>query len=229
MTQADTTPTPSTPRRRNPAATKEKLIRSALELFTTVGFHGSTTPQIASNANVAEGTIYRHFSGKSHMFNEIYRGTVRLYARIFNDTDEMANCRKRLETIARHWFALARRDAHIAMLVFVMPVNRLLDEESRTLRAGFKGRLGKIMASGKSDGMVRPGSAEVWADVWLQLISLAVDRITAGGWGPDDDYVGQVIDAAWKAVCSDIPVQRPLTSAPLAHKAPSGSYKMRQS
>ena len=53
-------PTP----RRDGEATRQRLLRAALELFTTTGFRATTTPQIAERAGVDEGTIYRHFSSK---------------------------------------------------------------------------------------------------------------------------------------------------------------------
>ena len=49
---------------RDSKATRERLLRAALDLFTTDGFQGTTTPTLASRAGIAEGTIYRHFASK---------------------------------------------------------------------------------------------------------------------------------------------------------------------
>ena len=59
--------------RRDGEATRQRLLRAALELFTTTGFQATTTPAIAERAGVAEGTIYRHFPGKEQLLNEVYR------------------------------------------------------------------------------------------------------------------------------------------------------------
>ena len=69
--------TSSQPTRRDGEATRQRLLRAALELYTTVGFRATTTPAIAARAGVAEGTIYRHFSGKEHLLNEVFRGAQR--------------------------------------------------------------------------------------------------------------------------------------------------------
>ena len=66
-------PTP----RRDGEATRQRLLRAALELFTTTGFRATTTPQIAERAGVAEGTIYRHFSSKEQLLNDVYRAAPR--------------------------------------------------------------------------------------------------------------------------------------------------------
>src|SRR5690242_5957544 len=65
-------PTPPPPKR-DGAATRQKLLRAALELFTTIGFRATTTPEIALRAEVAEGTIYRHFSGNEELLLAAYR------------------------------------------------------------------------------------------------------------------------------------------------------------
>jgi AcrR family transcriptional regulator len=74
--------------RRNGEATRQKLLRAALELYTTAGFRGTTTPEIALRAGVAEGTIYRHFSGKEELLNEVYRGAHRWALNVITDSED---------------------------------------------------------------------------------------------------------------------------------------------
>ncbi len=50
MSSAETS---TKPRRRDPKNTRERLVRAALDLFTTQGYHASTTPQVARRAGVA--------------------------------------------------------------------------------------------------------------------------------------------------------------------------------
>ena len=75
------------PPRRDGEATRQRLLRAALELYTTVGFRATTTPAIAARAGVAEGTIYRHFSGKEHLLNEVFRGAQRWGTTIVKETE----------------------------------------------------------------------------------------------------------------------------------------------
>src|SRR5207245_677956 len=67
--------------------TRQRLIRAALELFTTTGYHFTTTPLIARKAGVAEGTIYRHFDSKQHLLNELYRAAGRWAVRVVKEAD----------------------------------------------------------------------------------------------------------------------------------------------
>src|SRR5690242_4694060 len=78
---------PATPPKRDGEATRARLIRSGLQLFTTVGFRATTTTAIAESAGVAEGTIYRHFSGKEHLLNEVYRMAQQWAGKLVKDLD----------------------------------------------------------------------------------------------------------------------------------------------
>jgi AcrR family transcriptional regulator len=51
--------------------TKNKILEAGLTLFSTKGYLGSTTREIAKKAGVAEVTLFRHFSSKEILFEEI--------------------------------------------------------------------------------------------------------------------------------------------------------------
>ena len=53
------------------------------------------------------------------------------------------------------------------------------------------------LASAKAGGEVRPGPADLWADIWLQLITLLLERVANKEWQPDQGAVRQVIESAW--------------------------------
>jgi len=178
-------------------------MRAALDLFTTLGYHGSTTPQIAARAGIAEGTIYRHFPGKQHLLNEVYRAAVLLFTRLLRDTPREARCRERLERIAAGWRDLAAREPGAVRLVFVARVRNLLDQKSRDAWTELRSELETIIASGKSAGHVRPGPVDVWADIWLQLVALMLERVANKDWEPEQSGPAQVIECAWVAMRAD--------------------------
>jgi AcrR family transcriptional regulator len=197
----DQTAPPDVPaRKRNPRQTRDRLVRAALDLFTTRGYHETTTPLIASRAGVAEGTIYRHFASKDELLNEIFRAGVRLFATAVREADPRTNCRERLALIARRWRDAAAREPAVAKLVFSDAFAALVDEKSRTAARELRSELEKVIAAGKAAAEVRPGSAELWGEVWLRLVLLALERIARGAWKADDPAVQQVFDAAWDAI-----------------------------
>lgn len=52
--------------------TKAEILRAAQELFVRQGYHGTSMRQIASQAGIALGGIYNHFSGKEAIFRELF-------------------------------------------------------------------------------------------------------------------------------------------------------------
>lgn len=196
-------PSPAAPRR-NGEATRQKLHRAALELYTTVGFRGTTTPMIAEKAGVAEGTIYRHFTGKDHLLNEIYRGAQRWATRQLKEMEPEKSLRpaERLVRFARTLAELAERDAAVVRMLFYPLDDPHLDEKSRESQRELRDALQQLVAMGKSDGIVRAGPAELWASVWFALVEFVVGRIAAREWTADHPQVTMALEAAWDAIAA---------------------------
>ena len=197
------------PRRRDAKGTRERLARAALDLFTTQGYHASTTPQIAAKAGVAEGTIYRHFSSKEHLLNEIYRTAVRLLIKAIRDTRPQLSCRERLEQIGLAWRDLSAKEPAMVRLVFVSRIGALLDDKSREVQKEMREELERLVASGKAAGDVRPGPVDLWTEVWLRLAILILERVASKEWGADHTGPRQVLESAWDAIRA----QRPVSAA----------------
>ena len=50
--------------------TRDKILESALRLFSREGYLGATTRKIAGEAGIAEVTLFRYFSSKEKLFEE---------------------------------------------------------------------------------------------------------------------------------------------------------------
>ena len=194
--------TTTQPTRRDGEATRQRLLRAALELYTTVGFRATTTPAIAARAGVAEGTIYRHFSGKEHLLNEVFRGAQRWGATIVKEgrTGEggagppPADRPTLIETAAR--------DAAQTRMLLRRRDEQHLDEQSRESEREFRDALQHVVAAGRIDGAVRPGrrssgrtSGWRW---WRSSPSGSARRVGARTAPP----VTMALDAAWDAIAA---------------------------
>jgi len=187
--------------RRNGEATRQKLLRAALELYTTTGFRGTTTPEIALRAGVAEGTIYRHFSGKEDLLNEVYRGAHRWALDVITESedDRLGKAPERLQRIAHRLLEAARQDPPASRMVLQFSEERHLDETSRGVAREVREALRQVVAAGKSDGLVRAGPAELWAGVWLAVVAFAAERVGTDEWAPNHPHAAQAVQAAWDA------------------------------
>jgi AcrR family transcriptional regulator len=190
--------------RRDAEATRRRLIAAALELFTTTGFRATTTPMLAERAGIAEGTIYRHFTGKDELLNAAYRQVQERATAIVKEieADRTLPVRDRLLGIARRMLEEAARDGAAMRMLLQTRDERHLDEQSRESGRQFRAGLQQVMASGKSDGVVRAGPAELWAAVWLAIVTFAVERVVAGEWTPEHPQAALALEAAWDAITS---------------------------
>jgi TetR/AcrR family transcriptional regulator, repressor of fatR-cypB operon len=191
-----------TPSRRDGEATRQRLLRSALELYTTIGFRGTTTPAIAARAGVAEGTIYRHFSGKEHLLNEVYRDAQRWGTAAVREPEAERTLRapEHLQQIARRLLDAAAHDPAIVRMLLRARDEQHLDERSREASREFREALQQVVEGGKSDTLVRQGPAELWTEVWLTLVTFATERVGAQEWMPDGSQVAMILQAAWDAI-----------------------------
>jgi len=185
----------------SPAAdlTHQRLIRAALELFSSRGYHDTTTAQIAKKAGVAEGTIYRHFPSKQQLLNELYRAALRWATKTVDDAAG-ATPRDRLALVAQGLIEGAVRDPAVVKLGLLERHDTVLDDESRRTAREFRMGLERVIAQGKAEGAVRAGAVDVWAAVWLSVVSHALERLVAKEWKPADAAVGLVIEGAWEAI-----------------------------
>ncbi len=53
--------------------TRDRILDAGLKLFSTKGYLGATTKEIAKTAGVAELTLFRHFTSKEGLFEEVLK------------------------------------------------------------------------------------------------------------------------------------------------------------
>ena len=173
--------------------TRQRLVRAALELFTAQGYHVTTTPLIAKKAGVAEGTIYRHFASKQHLLNELYRAAARWGRRLVKEADALnVGPREKLAELGRSLVAGASREPAVARL-FLIPASELQQA------------VAALVAQAKAEGSVKPGAADIWAAVWLSVVTLAIDRVSARDWPQTHAGVKLAFAGAWDAIAAPPP------------------------
>lgn len=58
--------------RKSTEETRTSILKSAMEVFLEAGYQEASMRKIAERAGITAGAIYKHFSGKEEMFDEIF-------------------------------------------------------------------------------------------------------------------------------------------------------------
>lgn len=74
------------------ANTRDRILKAALRLFARQGYDGTTTKDLATAANVAEGTLFRYFANKKAILIEVATsGWVDILTDLLTELSEMAS------------------------------------------------------------------------------------------------------------------------------------------
>jgi AcrR family transcriptional regulator len=146
-------------------------VRAALELFTGQGYRGTTTPEIAERAGVAEATIYRHFTGKEALLNAACLDAFAWGRELVlgESRGPGGDAREALERVGRQLVERAAHDPALVRMLLRPAETPLHEERTRQAHREFQAALHQVVAGGKQQGRVRAGSAELWASLWLAL------------------------------------------------------------
>ncbi len=74
------------------AETQARILKAARKLFARRGYDGTTTKDLAQEAGVAEGTIFRHFENKKAILVEVVtQGWIEILTDLLTELSEMAS------------------------------------------------------------------------------------------------------------------------------------------
>ena len=109
--------------RRLPASERRRLILlAAIRVFARSGFHGSTTKEIAAEAEVAEALLYRYFPSKQALFLEAMSISAQ---RLISAIEEIFTRNERspagaITELLAVYRTMVERHADFAKMVFVI-------------------------------------------------------------------------------------------------------------
>lgn len=137
------------------AETRARIVAAARELIARGGYVAASVAAVADRADVAVGTVYRHFHSKSALFAEVFREAARHEADAMREALEAnpdAPASERLgagfETFARR----ALRGRRLAWALLAEPVDPAIEAERLRLRRDYRDMVATVIADGVSRG-----------------------------------------------------------------------------
>jgi AcrR family transcriptional regulator len=152
-------PTERTEARR--AATRDRILGSAIDQLADGGYASASVQAIATRAEVATGTVYRHFPSKSDLFAEAFRHAsareLAVVAEVAADDERPARERMAaaVEAFARRALASPTR----AYALLAEPVDPAVEAERLTFRRGYRDVFARTIEGGIAAGELPPQDA----------------------------------------------------------------------
>lgn len=146
------------PARGNVADKREAILRSATRVFAEKGFFNSKVADIASAANVADGTVYLYFKGKDDILHSIFdRAMAEFIAEGKRELADMDDPVERIRRIARlHLERLgADREMAVVFQVELRGSTKFMEEFSAAGFAEYLDLIRKTIEDGQTQGMFR--------------------------------------------------------------------------
>jgi AcrR family transcriptional regulator len=156
-------PTEKTEARRR--ATRERIVAAALDQLADGGYASASVQQIAARANIATGTVYRHFPSKSQLFAEVFRrASAREFAVVTHEAaDEGRPARERLAAAAEAFARRALAEPTRAYALLAEPVDPAVEAERLTFRRGYQEAFAHTIEQGIETGELPPQDAHTVA------------------------------------------------------------------
>src|ERR1044071_9952993 len=132
------------------------IMRTAIHLFVKKGIDGTTIKDIAKEAKVAEGALYRHFKSKDdlawHLFStHLNQFTADLMAKVYPEP----TAEKRIRKFVEESFAAYEQDPELYSYLILQEHSELEKYTQSYMHPGHV--LMKIIEDGQKSGEIRAG------------------------------------------------------------------------
>ena len=139
---------------------REAILRAAVKVFARNGYFNSKVSDIASEAGIADGTVYLYFKSKEEVLHSVFdRAMEEFISEGKSELEGIDGADEKLRRIARlHLEKLgADRDAAIVFQVELRGSTKFMEEFSATGFASYLDLIRQIFIEGQHQGLFSQG------------------------------------------------------------------------
>src|ERR687893_1852841 len=196
-------PTERTEARR--AATRERIVAAALDQVAGGGYASAGVQAVAARAEIAVGTVYRHFPSKGDLFAEAFRRASQRELDVVVEVSR-SDGRPPRERVAAAVEAFARRALAGPVLAYALlaePVDPAVEAERLRFRIGYRDAFARVLEDGVRDGELRPhDSGTVAAALVGALAESLVGPLSTANGGSREALIATLVQFCQEAVPS---------------------------
>ena len=178
------------------------ILRAALQLFSERGFSGTTVPEIAVQAKVGAGTIYRYFASKDELVNVLFQECMRDLAEALklDEGQAAAAVRDRFRYFVTSMFRFALQKERVLAFIDAHSGAEVLDSESRRCFEDFLDVIRSVLDEGKAKGEIAPLPSDALIAIVYGSIVKLVHAMKSGKVETSPELIADAELCCWNAI-----------------------------
>ncbi|MCP2727711.1 TetR/AcrR family transcriptional regulator [Limnofasciculus baicalensis] len=155
--------------------TKCRILQTAQRLFARQGYNATTTRDLAAEAGVAEGTLFRHFENKKAILIELAtQGWVEILTDLLTELSEMGSYKAVAQVMRRRMMRI-RENADMMKVCFMEAQFHpdLRDRIQSEVIAKMSDVAEAFFQTAMDNGIYRPMNPKIVAQVFLGMFAVA--------------------------------------------------------
>ena len=155
--------------------TRTRILKSALRLFARQGYDGTTTRDLALAAQVAEGTLFRHFANKKAILVEVATsGWVEILTDLLTELSEMANYKAIAQVMRRRMLNMQKNSDMLRVCFMEAQLHPDLRDRIQSEVIGKMTDVAEaFFQTAMERGIYRPMNPKIVAQVFLGMFAIA--------------------------------------------------------
>jgi AcrR family transcriptional regulator len=140
------------------AEVRERIVTAARELIAHGGYAEAQVAAVAERAQVATGTVYRHFPSKADLFAEVFRNASQheVDAVVAAAADARSSASERIDRAVETFARRALRGRRLAWALIAEPVDPAVEAERLVFRRAYRDAFAGVIADGVAAGELPP-------------------------------------------------------------------------
>jgi AcrR family transcriptional regulator len=147
------------------SSSREALLDAALSLVAERGYAAASPAAVTRRAEVATGTLYRHFPSKSALVAEVFRRASERELDVVRAAAAAAggSARDAVAAVVEAFARRALRGGRLAYALLSEPVDPAVEAERLVFRRDYRDLLAGIVSAGMASGELPQQSADTTA------------------------------------------------------------------
>lgn len=178
------------------------ILRAALELLASCGFHGFSMKQLAERAGVAAGTLYLYFRDRDELIRQLHQEIIQVFARhVLTDHDPKAPLQLQYRQICYRCWQFCCDNPNILMSKGQfdhLPLDVLRDHHEAAKQV--LKPLTDLFDACRAARLVKPFDDEILATLGIELFLDLARKLHRGLIIMDECDLEAIISASWDAI-----------------------------